>query len=137
MLNSFQSLRSCLIIVSISLISCKRTENDKNIEVVTENYSLMVPNDLERTNHLNELAKVQFQKVDEDIYFIVLEEPKESFANAIRLNIQKSTPDLLGYFKVVTNHFNEINNNFKIDDFGRTKINFCDALIFSMSGQRS
>ena len=69
-----------LAILIIFISSCKQSENNTENEVVmTENYSLSVPKDLERTNNLNELAKVQFQKVEEVLYFIVLEETKKKF----------------------------------------------------------
>ena len=125
-----------LAILIIFISSCKKSENNTEDEVVmTENYSLSVPKDLERTNNLNELAKVQFQKVDEDLYFIVLEETKKSFEDAIKLKVHKTTPSLFGYYQVVTSHFDELYDDFKITDFGRTKINSCNAIVFSMSGK--
>ena len=40
-----------------------------------------------------------------------------------------------GYFNVVKNHFDEISEDIKIDDFSSTKINSCNALVFSMHGK--
>jgi hypothetical protein len=126
-----------LAILLIFFSSCKQSENSKENEVVmTENYSLSVPKDLEQTNNLNELAKIQFQKVDEDLYFIVLEETKKSFEDAIKLKVHKVTPSLFGYYQVVTNHFDELYDDFKVTDFSRTKINSSNAIVFSMSGKR-
>lgn len=123
-------------ILLIFISSCKQSEVGTENEIVeTENYSLKVPKDFERTNNLNELAKVQFQKVDEDLYFIVLEETKESFENAIKLKVHDANPSLFGYYKVVTKHFEEITKDFKVDDFGNTKINSCNAIVFSMNGK--
>ncbi|TGD59377.1 hypothetical protein [Flavobacterium humi] len=123
-------------ILLVFISSCKHSENKaENETILTENYSLEVPNDMERAYTLNELAKVQFQKVEEDLYFIVLEETKESFENAIRLKVHHATPSLFGYYKVVTNHFDEIYKDLKINDFGTTKINSCNAIVFSMSGK--
>jgi hypothetical protein len=131
------TLKNYTIAILIFFISsCKQSENNTENEVViTENYSLSVPKDLERTNKLNELAKVQFQKVDEDLYFIVLEETKKSFEDAIKLKVHKTTPSLFGYYQVVTSHFDVLYDDFKITDFGRTKINSCNAIVFSMSGK--
>ena len=125
-----------LAILIIFFSSCKQSENNSENEVVmTENYTLLVPKDLERTNNLSELSEVQFQKVDEDLYFIVLEETKKSFEDAIKLKVHKATPSLFGYYQVVTSHFDELYDDFKITDFGRTKINSCNAIVFSMNGK--
>jgi hypothetical protein len=121
-------------ILLIFIYSCKKSEN-KTDRIFTENYSIEAPNDFERTNEMNELAKVQFRKANEDLRFIVLEEPKEGFKNAIKLGIHKTSPSLLGYYKVITMHFDEITENFKINDFSNTKINSCNAIVFSMSGK--
>jgi hypothetical protein len=125
------------ILILFSVLSCKKTENEniEKQEITTENYSLMVPKDFERTNRLNELAKVQFQKVDEDLYFIVLEQTKESFKNAIDQKLYDVDFNLYGYSKVVTNHFDEISSDFKINDFSSTKINSCNAILFSMNSK--
>lgn len=121
------------LIVIIS--SCKKSESYSDNEIIdTENYSIRVPTDFERTTNLNELAKVQFQKVDEDLYFIILEETKKGFIDAIKLKVYDASPSLFGYFKVITNHFDEITENFEVKDFSNTKINSCNAIIFSMSG---
>ena len=68
--------KSILLIFLISVFSCNKNEN-KSERIFTENYSIEAPSDFERMNKMNELAKVQFQKVDEDLYFIVLEETKK------------------------------------------------------------
>ena len=121
-------------ILLIFTFSCNKSEN-KTERIFTENYSIEAPNDFERTNEMNELAKVQFRKSEEDLHFIVLEEPKEGFQNAVKLGIHKASPNLHGYYETITNHFDEINEDFKINDFGRTKINSCNAIVFSMSGK--
>ena len=123
-------------VLLIFISSCKQPEVKTENEIITtENYSLSIPKDFERSNNLNKLAKVQYQKVDEDLYFVVLEETKESFENAIKLKVHDATPNLFGYYKVVTKHFDEINQDFKISDYGYTKINSCNAIVFSMSGK--
>lgn len=114
--------------------SCNQRNNDNQI-IISDNFSIVVPHNLERTQKLNELSKVQFQNRDEDLYFIVLEEPKKSFENAINHKMHSTTPDLNGYLSVVTNHFREISLKFTLSDFGRTKIDQCNAYIFSMTSQ--
>lgn len=121
-------------ILFIFIYSCKKSEN-KAERIFTENYSIEVPNDFERTNEMNELAEVQFRKANEDLHFIVLQETKYGFQNAIKLGVHKISPSLFGYYKVITMHFDEITENFKITDFSNTKINSCNAIIFSMSGK--
>jgi hypothetical protein len=112
-----------ILLITATISSCKN-ENNEYQDIDTENYTLSVPNDLELTNHLNELTKVQYQNIEEDIYFIVLDEP-----------IRLSTPTLLGYFKLIQNHFREINDDFHVIEYGKTKINSCNAIVFSMYGK--
>lgn len=121
-------------ILLIFVYSCKKSENNTD-RIFTENYSIEAPNDFKRTNEMNELAKVQFRKVDEDLHFIVLEETKEGFQNGIKAGIYKTSPNLFGYYKVISTHFDEITENFEVTDFGNTKINSCNAIVFSMSGK--
>ena len=126
--------KSLFLILLFFIFSCVKKEN-KNERIFTENYSIEAPFDFERTNEMNELAKVQFRKSNEDLHFIVLEENKEGFQNAVKSGIHNTSPNLLGYYKVITKHFDEITKNFKITDFGVTKINSCNAIVFSMSGK--
>ena len=123
-----------LLTFLISIVSCNKNEN-KNERIFTENYSIEAPSDFERTNEMNELAKVQFRKSKEDLHFIVLEETKEGFQNGIKMGVHKVSPSLFGYYKVITNHFDEITDNFETSDYGVTKINSCNAIVFSMSGK--
>ena|SRR5690554_73638 len=123
-----------LLTFLISIFSCNKNEN-KNERIFTENYSIEAPSDFERTNEMNELAKVQFRKSKEDLHFIVLEETKEGFKNGIKMGVHKVSPSLFGYYKVITNHFDEITDNFETSDYGVTKINSCNAIVFSMSGK--
>lgn len=123
-----------IIFFIIMFSSCNQGKNNNTQKIISDNYSLIVASDFERTNSLNELSKVQFQNIKENLYFIVLEEPKERFKNAIKLKLHKSTPDLMGYLKVVTNHFKEVTDNFELSDVGFTKIDSCNAVVFSMSG---
>lgn len=59
------TIKHCILSAMIILFfSCKQSEDStKNVVVKTENYSLSVPSDLERTNHLNDLAKFNFKKL--------------------------------------------------------------------------
>ncbi|MBF4465155.1 hypothetical protein [Flavobacterium sp. LC2016-12] len=131
----FEKQRRLILLFSLLIMTaCQKVKNEDSQRIISDNYSIIVPSDFERTNNLNGLSKVQFQIKEEDLYFIVLEEPKKGFENAIRLKLHNSTADLTGYFKVVTNHFKEITKNFELNDFGRTKIDYCNAYLFSMSG---
>ncbi len=123
-----------IIIVFCLFISCKKSENVENVKITSKNFSILVADDFERTNNLNELSEVQFQNKEKDLYFIILQEPKINFENAVKQNLHKSTPNLLGYFNVIKNHFQEITKDFKLSDFGKTKIDSCNAIVFSMSG---
>jgi len=117
------------------LTSCYQIDNNKNQEIISDNFSIVVPSNLERTQRLNTLSKVQFENIEEDIYFIVLEESKRGFKDAIEHKMHKATPDLNGYLEVVVNHFREISTKFALSDVGRTKIDQCNAYIFSMTSE--
>ena len=136
MLRTINNVKKYFIIVLIflSFCSCNKPEK-KDKKIITDNFSLNVPFDMESVYHINDIAKVQFQKPDEDLYFIVLQETKESFKNAIRLKSYTAPQNLLGYFKVVTEHFDEINEDFRVKDFVNTKINSCNAIVFSIYGK--
>ena len=130
--------RILLGILLICIYSCKESEDNVKVRterIFTENYSIEAPNDFERTNKMNELAEVQFHKANEDLYFIVLEESNEDFRNEAKLGNNKPSNTLIKYYNDITKHFDEISQNFKITDFGYTKINSCNAIVFSMSGK--
>jgi len=117
--------------------SCNKNPVDEKYEkkIVKNKYSIFIPESLEETTELNNLASTQFKNLSEDFYVIVLDETKNSFANAVQNNPTDITPDLKGYYNVIINHFKKITQkDFKVYDIEKKKINSSNAIVFSMSG---
>jgi hypothetical protein len=119
------------------LSSCNKNPVDEKYEkkIVKNRYSIFIPESLEETTELNNLASTQFKNLSEDFYVIVLDETKNSFANAVENNPTSITPDLEGYYNVIVSHFKKITQkDFKVYDIEKKKINSSNAIVFSMSG---
>jgi hypothetical protein len=63
-----------------------------------------------------------------------LDQPKNTFFNAITDKVYNVEPNLDGYFNTITEHFNELYNKFEVYDVSRKKLNSSNAIVFSMSG---
>lgn len=119
------------------LSSCNKNPSDEKYEkkIVENKYSIFIPESLGATTELNNIASIQFQNLSEDFYVIVLDETKESFANAVQNNPTNITPDFKGYYNVIVSHFKKITQkDFKVYDIEKKKINSSNAIVFSMSG---
>jgi hypothetical protein len=132
-------IRNALALLSVFILisSCGQKEKVEMRRVETPNFSIEVPVDFEKTNNLNKLAPIQYQNVKKDFYFLMLEEPKMGFHEAIAQGMYseyKVNPDLDGYFKVLTSHFDDIMDDFTVTDIKRVKINSANATIFTISG---
>lgn len=120
------------------LFSCNENlQNEKYEKKTVENkFSLLIPESLEQTTELNDVACLQFQNKKRDFYIIVLDEPKDAFTRAVDNKVLHTTADLNGYYKVVVENFRKITTkDFKVYDIEKKKINHSNAVIFSMSGR--
>jgi len=82
------------VFVSLSLSSCidgKKKNSDSNINEndfvkvsIHNDYSIRIPRDMQKTTGLNSDASFQYQNIYREIYTIVIDEPKEEFADALK-----------------------------------------------------
>ncbi|MEO8516437.1 MAG: hypothetical protein ABI426_06820 [Flavobacterium sp.] len=136
-----------LIILLILLYSCKEVNNTTQEEdnaterydtiTLGNRYSLLIPESLERTDKLNDIARIQFQNKQQDFYIIVIDQLKEGFYKRVEEKTFNVTPDIEGYFKVIKEHFGEECGikNFKVSNITRGKINSNKAITFTMTGE--
>ena len=84
-LNVFHFLITILVVLA-SCMDTKKTNEDSSEEVIsgenfrdvtiTDEYRISIPKVMVSTTGLNNEARLQFQNVDQEIYLIILEEPK-------------------------------------------------------------
>ncbi|MGK4566802.1 hypothetical protein [Flavobacterium sp. 3HN19-14] len=124
--------KSLLLLIFLSIISC---QNDKEYHtVVTQNrFSLEIPSDMVRAEHLNDSASLQYQNGRKEIYVIVMDKTKKEFKKAAtNLNVNA---DLDGFMKTMRVN---IESAVSYPDFSaveNAKINGFKARQFSVSGQ--
>nr|WP_199002121.1 hypothetical protein [Flavobacterium sp. ASV13] len=131
-------MKNFILLLSLLLLSsCNQSPSDEEYEkkMVENKFSILIPESLEATNSLNDVASMQFQNLNEDFYIIVIDETKTDFANAIQNNSSNITPDLEGYYNIILNHFKKVTpKDFKVYNIEKKKINASNAIVFSMSG---
>lgn len=120
----------------LTLFSCSQNTQNEKLEkkTVDNKYSLYVPESLSATTELNDVASLQLQNQFENFYVIVIDESKKDFLQAVGNNVLNVTPDLDGYYSVITNHFKQAVKDYKLYDIKKKKINGANAIVFSMSG---
>lgn len=126
---------SLLFLVVLS--SCDQNHSNEKFEkkTVENKYSLSVPESLGVTTELNDIASLQLQNQMEDFYVIVIDEPKSEFLQAVENHLINTTPNLDGFYGVITNHFKQVMpQDYKLYDIKKKKINSASSIVFSMSG---
>jgi hypothetical protein len=130
-----------LLIVLLIFIGCKnkseqtyRTYGENRIYTVENKYEVLIPKSLNQTDRLNDLTDFQFENIDDDLYVIILDQPKQTFYKAIEDKQYNEQPNLTGYCNTVIKHFNELYNKFIVYDISRKKLNSSNAVVFSMTG---
>ena len=95
----------------------ENVEEYKKVEYNNE-YSVLIPENLSKTDRLNDLTTFQFENKSEDFYIIILEQPKLIFYEAIDIGKFNVSKNIEGYKKVVENHFKLETNlkDFKLFD---------------------
>ncbi len=126
---------TALLLVVVLFSSCNVKENIATEKVDTKNFSIEVPIDMAKTDDINELAILQYQNVRDDIYFLIIEEEKSGFQNAVEQGLSEMTPNLKGYFQVLTTHFGQITDNFNVSDVKNIRVHSSPAIVFSMTGK--
>lgn len=121
----------------VVLSSCDQNHSNEKFEkkTVENKYSLSVPESLGITTELNDIASLQLQNQMEDFYVIVIDEPKSEFLQAVENHLINTTPNLDGFYGVITNHFKQVMpQDYKLYDIKKKKINSASSIVFSMSG---
>ncbi|MGV3460696.1 MAG: hypothetical protein ACO1N9_09615 [Flavobacterium sp.] len=94
-----------LFIVVISLASCSKAETTQTVDIGGR-YSLDIPKSFKKANGLNPAASLQYMDAANELYVIVIDEPKEAVTNAIVENGLENTytPDLNGYSRLLADN---------------------------------
>lgn len=90
-----------------ALASCNSNlDQTKSIKVKNQ-YSLDIPEALNKVTNLNDDASLQYQNPLKELYIIVIDETKESVNNAISLNNldETYTPDINGYSELLLSNY--------------------------------
>ena len=121
-----------LLLMVLSIISCQSDRKYNTVDI-RKKYSLELPADMVRAEHLNDSASLQYQNTYKEIYAIVFEKSKTGFKKQIA-SYPDFKPDLDGFAK-----FSKTNmeNSLSYPDFSEienTKINGLKARQFSVSG---
>jgi uncharacterized protein YhfF len=87
---------------------------------------------------LNEEASLQYQNTIEELYVLVIDEPKTALAMALeQTSLNNYTNDLEGYSKLITNGMDASISVKKMPDFEDTTINGLKARLLSFEGLSS
>lgn len=143
-----------LIAVLILMYSCKEGNNPskdgffsfkeenntaEKYDTITlgNRYSLLIPESLERTNELNDVARIQYQNKEEDFYIVVIDKLKEDFSKAIEDKKYNAKPNLEGYFKVIRQQFGPKTGikNVNFSDVSKANIKNSKAITFTVTGE--
>jgi len=91
-----------LLFTLLLLASC----DDKDFQTVNieDRYKLDVPANFKKVDDLNKEASLQYQNAFDELYVIVIDEPKDVLLKAINDNglQERYTNDLKGYSKLIT-----------------------------------
>ncbi|SHH71866.1 hypothetical protein [Flavobacterium defluvii] len=121
----------------VVLSSCDQNHSNEKFEkkTVENKYSLSVPESMGVTTELNDVASLQLQNQMEDFYVIVIDESRKDFLSIVENKVLNTTPDLDGYFNIISDHFKQVTEkDFKVYDIQKKRINSAKAIVFSMTG---
>ena len=104
---------------------------------INEDYSLILPDFLSKTDELNPNASLQYQNLDKELFVIVIEEDRQEFTRKILENKVEEVypPNLKGYTDIV---YHSIGETIKISaktDIEDVEINGLSAKTFTIQGQ--
>lgn len=126
-------MKKNILLLAVICFSCNVKEEFKTI-TIEKKYSLSIPDNLEKATKLNDDASLQYQDLFNEYYVIAIDEPKESFSNAIIKSNSDITPNLEGYYNLITTSLPEKLKNCKLYDQKTNTINGKRVKIFSASG---
>lgn len=122
-------LAFCLLSI---LLSCE----SKEVETITikNKYSIELPEFLSKAQDLHNDASLQYQNVFKELYVVVIDEPKQEFAE-IASTTEDFSPDLNGYHQILKSSFEEGVHNIDITPTKDIQINGLKAKTFSLTGE--
>lgn len=131
--NSMKAKAIYLLLVVGLLSSCKKETQTINVK---ERYTIELPTSLTKTNDIKEAASLQYQDTFNDLYVIVIDEPKTVFAKALEQTSLNTTykHDLEGYSKLITDGMESSISLKKLPAFEETTINGLKARLLSFEG---
>lgn len=98
------------VVISLFLVSCvdgkkKNPEGAATTEdfvtvTVPEEYSIRLPRSMQKTTALNSEASLQYQNIHDEIYTIVIDEPKQEFVDAVKEFGYKNRPSIELYLDI-------------------------------------
>jgi hypothetical protein len=126
--------KAIYLLLAVSLLtSCKKETQTVDIE---GRYTIELPVTLTKTNSINEEASLQYQDNFNDLYTIVIDEPKATFTKALKQNSLESRYEnnLEGYSKLITDGLDSSLSIKEFPDFEETTINGLKARMLSFEG---
>lgn len=126
--------KAIYLLLAVSLLtSCKKETQTVDIE---GRYTIELPVTLTKTNSINEEASLQYQDNFNDLYTIVIDEPKATFTKALKQNALENRYEnnLEGYSKLITDGLDSSLSIKEFPDFEETTINGLKTRLLSFEG---
>lgn len=116
----------------VLMLSCT---SDKTETVTVKNkYSVELPSFLSEAKGLHDMASLQYQNAFKEFYIVIIDEPKEEFANAAKATTE-FTPDFNGYYQILRGSLKASIKNGVFTDTKDTQINGLKAKTFTLTGK--
>jgi hypothetical protein len=122
--------------ISFLIYSCADSFEKENIKIKNQ-YSIVLPKFLSKSNTLNNEASLQYQNLLREFYVIVIDETKDEVHEVVNNddNLFHISTDFDGYKRLITENTN-LTINFDQINVGKTKqVNNMPAHIQSMEGE--
>ncbi len=120
-----------LFFIFIVFASCDKPTTYQTIKIKKQ-YSVDLPSFLSEAENLNDEASLQYQNLLKEFYVLVIDEPKQAFANAIER--QDINADLDGYSDVILKNLRASIQNGVFSEIENIKIGGLNARTFSVTG---
>lgn len=113
------------------IFSCGSSDEVETV-TVDHKYSLELPSFLSKGTGLHDDASLQYQNVFKEFYIVVIDEPKKGFIDVLKDT--EYSPDLQGYYDVLTGGLEETIENINFEPVKDVQINGLKAKTFSITG---
>ncbi len=122
-----------LLTTLLLIISCQENEETQTIKIKNQ-YSLDIPTSMSLATNLNKDASLQYQNVFDDLYLMVIDEPKQITNTFIKDNTD-FTPNLDGYSQLIKSGLQTSVTNPIFSQIERKQINGLKSNLISLSGK--